>query len=70
MSEKEKLRNTIAAMRKDGICDIKFAGNWIFRENFPQHVSVEDVCRDMNKILADYLSGKAENMPKEDYGTF
>lgn len=68
MSEKEKLRAWFEKEKAAGLVDFKITPSWLFRENFPQGVTVEDICRDINAMNDAIEKGKTRRLTAVDFG--
>ena len=68
MSEKEKFQAWLEQEKAKGLVDFKFTPSWLFRENVPLGLTVEDICRDLNKINEAISQGKARRLTSVDFG--
>jgi hypothetical protein len=62
MHQKDKLHNWIEKKIQEGSIDFKQVPSWISNWNFPKGMTVEDVCKDIVKIIdakeKKYFEGK------------
>lgn len=68
MSEKEKFKVWLEQEKANGLVDFKFTPSWLFRENVPPGLTVEDICRDLNKINEAISQGKTRRLTAVDFG--
>jgi hypothetical protein len=68
MNEKMKLQSRIDKLKAEGMVDVKFVFDWNIRENFPRGITVEDICRDINKMFDAIENGHTRKLTAADFG--
>jgi hypothetical protein len=51
MHQKDKLYRWVEKKIQNGTIDFNAVPSWISNWNFPKGMTVEDICRDINKML-------------------
>jgi len=68
MTEREKLQAWFEEQKKQGLVDFKVTPSWIFTWQLPRHLTMEDVFRDINKMIECIDQGKTRKLTNSDFG--